>query len=157
GCSVGAIGASTHLELGARAHYRRHTRLDTHYLAALCEALHRDEDVRGALSYRPSTGLYAAAGHLRYAEARTDPISRARSYHLVSVGRTEFRDATLARAEHGARPAELASALVETDSEIERTDAEAFVASLIDSQILVSELAPSITGDEPLTGIVEIL
>src|SRR5262249_11676798 len=53
GCSAGRIGPETRLELPSRRAYRRHTRLDTHYLAALCDALHRDVAVRGALVYRP--------------------------------------------------------------------------------------------------------
>ena len=157
GCSLGMIGSATSLELTPRADYRRHTRLDTHYLSALTETLHQDPAVRAALSFRPSNGLYEAAGQFRFAEARTDAETRARSYHLVSIDRTPHLAATLERAALGALPRELVEALVAHDAEIDRGEAEDFVDSLIESQILVSELAPPITGSEPLAAIVEVL
>ncbi|HEX8953586.1 MAG TPA: lantibiotic dehydratase, partial [Polyangia bacterium] len=40
GCALGRVdGGATRLELAARTHYRRHTRLDMDYLFALAEAL----------------------------------------------------------------------------------------------------------------------
>jgi thiopeptide-type bacteriocin biosynthesis protein len=157
GCSVGAVGTETRLELVGRGEYRRHTRLDTHYLTALTEALHRDPGVRGALAFRPSGGLYEAAGQLRYAEGRTDPTTRARKYHLVSIERTEYLDVALARAENGAQPAALVDAILGRDADIERSEAEAFVESLVDNQVVESDLAPPITGSEPLAGITQVL
>lgn len=157
GCSVGTLGARTALALAERGSYRRHTRLDMHYLSALCDALQRDPALRETLQYRPSTGLYEAAGQLRYAEGRSDPKTRALGHHLVSVERTDYLDATLERAEHGARPGELADALVLRDPDVTRAEADAYVDQLIDSQILVSELAPPITGDEPIRGILATL
>jgi thiopeptide-type bacteriocin biosynthesis protein len=157
GCSVGAIGDETRLLLGPRAEYTRHTRLDTHYLAALTEALHRDAKIRGGLAYHPSSGLYEMAGQLRYAEARIDPATRAQSYHLVSVERTEYLEAILERAERRARPAALVDGLLERDAEVDRAEAEAFVDQLIESQMLVSDLAPPITGSDPIVAIAEVL
>jgi len=118
GCSTGTIGAATRIELDARASYRRHTRLDMHYLAALCEALARDPALVRALPLWPSTGLYEAGGQLRYAEARFDPAARELSYHLVSVERTPYLDATLQRAARGARSSDLTVAIVESDPEL---------------------------------------
>jgi thiopeptide-type bacteriocin biosynthesis protein len=156
GCSLGQIGtAGTRLTLAPRTEYRRHTRLDTHYLAALAEALDADVALRGALLFRPSSGLYAAAGKLRYAEAQTDPKTRAISYKLVAVDRTPYLDATLARATGGASPVDLAAALCADDPDITREEAEAFVASLIESQILVSDTAPTMTGPPPIDGIID--
>jgi thiopeptide-type bacteriocin biosynthesis protein len=157
GCSVGTMGSDTRLELGPLAENRRHTRLDAHYLTAVTEALHTDAGIRRALRYRPSSGLYEAAGHLRYAEARTDPATRARSYHLVSVEKTDYLAAVLERAAAGAVHAELVDALLTREPEVDRADAEEFVDGLIESQILVSELAPPITGSEPLAAIVGVL
>lgn len=157
GCSTGVLGGATRLELAPRPAYRRHTRLDMHYLAALCEALARDPELRAALPVRPSTGLYEAAGQLRYAEARVDPTTGALAHHLVSLERSEPLAATLARAADGARPADLARALVEADPDIAREDADAYVDSLIDAQVLVSELAPPVTGDDPVRGVLATL
>ena len=157
GCSVGTMADETHLELAAVSHYRRHTRLDTQYLAALTEALHDDAGLRATLSYRPSSGLYQVTGQLRYSEGRTDPVTRERSYHLVTIERTVHLDVALACAEGGAPPSAIVDAIVAYDPEIERAEAEQFVDSLIESQVLVSPLAPPITGAEPLAAIIDVL
>lgn len=157
GYTLGSFARETRVELAPRGHYRRSTRLDMHYLSALCDALERDPAVRATRVFRPSTGLYPAAGQLRYAEARTDPRTRARSYHLVSVERSPALDAVLTRAKHGARPSELVEALLASGATLDREEAVAFVEVVIDSQILVSDLAPTLTGDEPLEGVLRAL
>ena len=111
GCSFGRLGAETRLAVAARARYGRHTRLDMDYLSSLGEALCRHEGVRPHLTVRPSSSLYLAGGRMRYAEARLD--GRTRSYHLVAIELTDYLESTLARAANGARPSELARALVD--------------------------------------------
>jgi thiopeptide-type bacteriocin biosynthesis protein len=148
GYSVGEIGERTRLRLGSRATYQRHTRLDMDYACLLAEALSRTPELRPHIPHRPSTSLYRACGRLRYAEARM--VEKARSYHLVAVEPTEYLEATLTRAREGARPEALAHALVEMDPEISLDEAMAYVEELIQGQILVSELFPSVTGQEAL-------
>jgi lantibiotic biosynthesis protein len=161
GCSLGPVdpqpGAQTRLTLGPRSAYERHTRLDMDYLFALCEDLGKDPALRRELLYHPNSSLYEAAGRLRYAEARL--VRKVRSHHLVAVERTEYLDATLERAADGARLAELAAALVtgDPDGEITLEDAEGYVNELIDSQILVSDLSPPVTGPEAMHDLVDQL
>ena len=143
------------MELAPREAYRRHTRLDAGYLALLAEGFERDPSLRDALRFVPSSGLYEAAGKLRHAEGTTDLASRERSYELVAVGRTPHLDATLARAAGGARPPELARALVADDPELDLEEASSFVQSLVTSQILTSDVAPTATGREPLGVIID--
>jgi len=159
GCSLGVVDPQgpTRLALGPRAAYERHTRLDMDYLFALCEDLGKDPALRQELLYRPNSSLYAAAGRLRYAEARL--VKKVRSHHLVAVERTEYLDATLARAAGGARIADLAQTLVamDADGEITREDADGYVRELVDSQILVSDLSPLVTGTEALHDLIDQL
>ena len=152
GVSPGLVGDQTDLTLAGDATYERHTRLDNDYLFALCEALGRDPAIRAALTYKVNSSLYTAAGRLRYAEARL--VGKLRSHHLVAVEPTDYLAATLDRARAGATRAELAAALVADDAEIERAEADEFIDELIDSQILVSDLSPAVTGDEPIHGLI---
>jgi len=158
GCSLGALdAASTRLHLGHRQGYQRHTRLDMDYLFALCEDLGRDPALRRELSYRPNSSLYRAAGRLRYAEARLE--GKARSHHLVALEPTSYLEETLERAAAGALPADLAAALVaaDPDGEIALDEAEEYVGELIESQVLVSDLTPDVTGPEAIHGLEERL
>jgi class I lanthipeptide synthase len=155
GCSVGEIGERTRLRIGPRAAYQRHTRLDMDYACLLAEALAHTPELRQHISYRPNTSLYRASGQLRYAEGRL--VEKVRSYHLVAVEPTGYLEATLARAREGASPEALARALVERDPEISLEEATEFVSELIDSQLLVPELSPPVTGAEALPELISQL
>lgn len=146
GCSVAEIGEPTRFELAPRGDYRRRSRLDMDYLFRLQEDLGRDRALRRALRYRPNTSLFRAAGRLRYAESRLR--GEMHSYHLVAVDPDPFVDAVLRAAADGATVAELTRVLVATDpdGEVETEEAEEFVHELIDNQLLVSALAPVVTG-----------
>ncbi len=157
GCSVGRVGTVSRLQLAPQSSYRRHSRLDMGYLFSLAEELNQDHDLRRSLHYRPSTSLYRAAGRLRYAEARYS--GKAVDYHLVVIEPDEFLEAALARAAGSATPGEIAAAVAATDpdGEISVEEAETYVHELIDSQLLVSELWPALTGPEAERGLIEVL
>jgi lantibiotic biosynthesis protein len=155
GCSVGKLAEETRLEVVGRPQYQRHTRLDMDYVAQLTERLGKDPEMRQALTYRPNSSLYHAAARLRYAEARLD--QRMRSYHLVAVDPTDYLMATLDRAKDGARIGTLIAALCADDPEVTEEDAAGFVTELIESQILVPELEPTVTGPEPIHGLIATL
>ncbi len=155
--------APTRLTLAPRGSYGRHTRLDMDYLFALCEELERDPAMRRELRYRPNSSLYRAAGRLRYAEARLE--DKVRSHHLVAVESSDYLEATLELARNGVRAADLAAALVTVattpadagELEITQEDADSFIAELIDSQVLVSDLSPPVTGPEAIHDLVHHL
>ena len=153
GCTTGVIGAHTRLHLQARERYRRHSRLDMDYLWALAESVERDPRLRKTLVYEPNSSLYEVAGQLRLAEARLG--DNGRSYHLVAVDSSPYLTAALERARAGATLEAVAEALV--DDEISKAEAEDFVAELVDSQLLVSDARPLVTGDEPVHGLVATL
>jgi thiopeptide-type bacteriocin biosynthesis protein len=148
GCSVGRVGDVTELSLGDRASYRRHVRLDMHYLAALCDELRRDPAIHDAVRYEPSSALWRCEDGIRYPEARVDPLTGERTFHLVSVESSPALQATLERAANGETIPVLAAALV--DDEISLEEAASYVEELISMQLLVSDLEPTITGGDPL-------
>jgi thiopeptide-type bacteriocin biosynthesis protein len=153
GCTTGTIDTQTRLHLRARERYHRHSRLDMDYLWALAEAVERDPRLRKALTYEPNSSLYEVAGRLRMAEARLTATGR--SYHLVAVDKSPYLTAALERARGGAALEAVAGVLV--DDEISQAEAEAYVAELVDNQLLVTDARPLVTGDEPVHGLVATL
>src|SRR5512140_3064006 len=151
GNTVGALAETTHLELAAREGYRRYTRIDGDYLSDLTDALVADPAVRQRLVYRPNSSLCHVAGRLRYAMRRE---GESRSYSLVSLEPSDYLVATLERARNGALPTDLATALCDADAEITREDADGFLTELIDSQVLVPDLAPPVTGLEAVDDVI---
>lgn len=152
GCSVGTIADRTQLAVSGLATYQRHTRLDGDYLSALTERLTQDPALQDHLLYRPNSSLYRCTDQFRYAESRLK--DRVRSYHLVGIEATPHLDATLTRAARGARPIDLADALVEADADIALEEALSYIRELITHQVLMPELAPRVTGPEPIHALV---
>jgi lantibiotic biosynthesis protein len=146
GGSVGLLGPRTLLELGSRQEYRRHTRLDGDYLASLAEALAQLPDIRDTLVLQPNPSLSRLGGRIHYIKSRMK--ERSRLIQLATAESSDELEATLARASSGARLGQLAEALV--GEEVDLGEARAYVNDLVDSQILVSALAPQLTGPEPI-------
>ena len=150
GCSVGLLGDVTELSLANRASYRRHVRLDMHYLAALCEELRRNPAIHDAVRYEPSSALWQCHDGLRYPEARVNPVTGERSFHLVSVEASGFLEATLDRAAKGETIPALAAALV--DDEISLDEATSYIEEFdLDEAARFLNLEPTITGNDPLS------
>jgi lantibiotic biosynthesis protein len=153
GCTTGSIGRETRLRLPPGNQYQRYSRLDMDYLWALAEAVERDLVLRHAFAYVPNNSLYEVAGRLRLAEARVTDSGRA--YHLVAIDKTPELATVLQHARHGATLQALAEVLV--DDEITQAEAEEYVAELADNQILVADVRPPVTGDDPMDYLVTAL
>lgn len=177
GGSLGRVADSTHLELAPRHRNRRHTRLDMDYLFRLAHHLEANPEVRTALRYSPNSSLYFTAGRWRYAEGRLD--GQQRSYHLVAVRDDPYLGAALRAAKQGAAQGgipllDIAQAIVDfdqrqrrqpehaveenaNDEAISLDEAMLFVHELVDTQLLVSDLGPKVTGPEPIHDFIERL
>lgn len=154
-CSIGEIGNETRLEIGGRDTYWRRSRLDMEYLCNLAEKITSDPALRNHIHFRPNTSLYLAAG--RYHHAQSYSQDKMRLYRLVATEQTPYLDATLERAKSGATPHMLAQALVQDDPDIAPEEAARYVGQLIESQLLMDDLAPPITGPEPIEYMIEQL
>jgi thiopeptide-type bacteriocin biosynthesis protein len=154
-CSTGEIGNETRLEIGGRDTYWRRSRLDMEYLCNLAEKIISDPVLRNHIHFRPNTSLYLAAG--RYHHAQSYSQDKMRLYRLVATEQTPYLDATLERAKMGATPHMLAQALVQDDPDITLEEAAYYVGQLMESQLLVDDLAPPITGPEPIEYMIEQL
>lgn len=153
GFNVGQWGAETRVELPPRGDYTRHTRLDMNYLCALAQDLVNHPLVKAKTKYYPNSSIYAIGDQLRYVEYRYQNTRR--THHIVAVDHSEYLQQVLDAAAKGAYLEDLAKLLV--DEEITMEDAGGFIEELINSQLLVSELEPAITGPEFLDQIMAVL
>ncbi|GHI82858.1 lantibiotic dehydratase [Streptomyces xanthophaeus] len=150
GWTTGRVDASpdtvTSLSLGARSSYRRRTQISYAYVSALSEALRDHPSVRNGVRFHPNSTLYQAAGRVRYiGEGMKDGY---RTHHLFAVAPSAHLFTLLKHAASGARRHELVAALRAEDSGITDDDAGDFVDQLIDHQVLVPELGPSVCGPD---------
>ena len=152
GITVGKTGERTRLELAPRERNRRVTRLDGEYLSALAARFAQEEEAK--LRFEPNTSLYRAAARLRFSAWRKTDAGR--SYDLVAIEPTPHLEAALERAKGGATLAEIGAAVAE-QSGVSPEEGTEFAQLLARRQVLVPLLEPLVTGEEPLSGILEAL
>ncbi len=153
GWTTGRIGEATDLRIGGTAAIRRRTRLDAGYLSELCESIAMLPDIRRHARYYTNSSLYEAAGRLRYAEASRGPVGR--RYSLVQVAPEPYLVNLLDYARIGVRYEALLARLCELLPDVEREAAASYLDELIDSQLLLSELSPIVTGKDQLQELIQ--
>jgi hypothetical protein len=154
GFSLGKWDKEGRVEYPEQAKYERHTRLDMNYLCALAQDLAKHPVVKERLLFYPNSSIYPVSDQLRYVEYRYRQKAR-RTHHIVAVDHSEYLQQVLDKAADGAYLKDLAELLV--DDEITIDEARDFINELIDSQVLVNELEPAITGPENVDQILDII
>ncbi|WP_216679679.1 lantibiotic dehydratase [Hymenobacter siberiensis] len=146
GFSTGQIADSpTQLRLAPMAErYHKHARLDMNSVAELCKQLLADPELRTRLTFFTNNSLYKTPDAYRYYEYQLG--HKRRAYHLVSVKATAYLDQLLEAAKAGATYEALHSLLVAQD--VAPAAATRFMDRLIEAQLLLSELEPTVTGRE---------
>jgi len=153
GFNVGQWDQETQVELPPQENYTRHTRLDMNYLCALAQDLANHPEIKEKIKYYPNSSIYPVGDQLRYVEYRYQNTRR--THHIVAVDHSEYLQKVLDEASKGAYLKNLAELLV--DDEITIEEAREFIDELINSQLLVNELEPAITGPEFLDQILAVL
>ncbi|MBQ0734567.1 lantibiotic dehydratase family protein [Aquimarina celericrescens] len=146
GISVGRLNGETNIELNDIAQFTRTTRLDMNYLCSLVQELESIPQLRNNLTYYPNNSLYKIGSKYRYIEYGYKNATR--HHYMIAIDASLYIGKVLKLAEKGAKIAELAQAIV--SPEISSTDAENFIHNLIDNQILLSSISPTVSGGDYL-------
>lgn len=133
--------------------FERHTRLDMQFSGALALYFTRYPAVRQHLTYFPNTSLYAIGHELRYVEYQY--VEGRRVHQISAIDQNEAIEIVLREAQKGASFQELTEGLL--SAEISKEEAPEFVEQLIESQLLVSNLEPAITGGDFEVQILKVL
>ncbi len=155
GVTLGEVGKETCLELAGRDGYQRTTRLDFEYLHGVVQALLKLPEARRALAFRANSSLWETSEGYLYAESRFD--GKRRSTHQVRLEKTPYLRHVLEAAREGVTGEALAGSLLEAFPGVSPSEAEAYVAQLIESQVLVPECEPLVTGEEAAQRLAEEL
>ncbi len=144
GCSIGKFGKLTTIELQHYTENQRQTRFDMNFLVAFSQKLSKEKNIKNQLLWYPNNSLYKIGKQYRYVEY-TYNIHNRRQHSIEAVTYTPYLEVIINSAKSGKKVEELASLLV--DDEISKNEAQGFINQLIDNQILVSELEPSVSGE----------
>jgi thiopeptide-type bacteriocin biosynthesis protein len=150
--SLGRFGSGA-FEIGPRAALRRHTWLDLGYVYPLVAQAVASREVRAALNYLPNSTLIRTEEGWRYVEETVEKDRRRRD--LVRAGSSEILDEVLAFAQQAPSFEALVDRIMRQAPDVERADAAEFLHQLIDGQLLVPTLAPTLTGPDPVRHLIQ--
>ena len=142
GCSAGQIAAHTNILIPDTKHYSRCTRFDMDYLCALAQDIAKKEEIRKRLFFYPNNSNYVVGDTLRYVEYQY--LHGRRKHNIVAIQNTDYLKRLISNSINGATIEQLATLLI--DDEISSEEAKDFINDIIDNQLFVSELEPSVTG-----------
>ncbi|WP_164914113.1 lantibiotic dehydratase family protein [Aquimarina sediminis] len=145
GCCIGTFGETTGIELVDDRKHQRQTRFDMNFLVAFSQKLAKETIVKKQLQWYPNNSLYRIGDQYRYVEYGYNKYNR-REHSIEAVTYSDYLEVIIENAKFGKKIKELALLLV--DDEISYEEAEAFIDELIDNQILISEIEPSVTGED---------
>ena len=146
GVALGKVDTKSNIELADNNEHHRITRYDMHFLIALAQNLSQQEHIKNQLKYYPNPTLYCMGGRYRYVEYIYE--NKKRVHSIESVLHSKYLESILEKAKTGSLISQLTNYLV--DEEFEVADSVDFICALIENQILVSELEPTITGEDYL-------
>lgn len=162
GFSLGTIGRGSAdtpygISLGPRHEYLPSIRLDFDFLNSHAVALSQNPALRDKIRYRPNSSLHRTGEQLHYLERGRG--SEGGTLQMSAVLSDSYVRAVIDRARTGATIPELIEALRQATApaNIDASELAAYVGELISNDVLVSELCPSVTGPEPLAGLLNQL
>lgn len=153
-CTYGHNSKVTQFESVETPKVNRVTRLDTEYIYRLVSTINGDQNMRGFLKYRTNTSLYQVGTRLHYIETWTRPDRPGIFYKLSAIDTNEYLLEVLKKAEIPETLDTLTESLCKNDPEIDKQEALRYVNDLIENQLLVPEITPSVTGHSPLRKII---
>lgn len=153
GVSAGTIGTKTVATIVKQSSYRKHSRCDNHFINTFVQKIVKDNGIKFSVNWYANNTIYRNGDALRYVEYRL--TNSQRNHHLAKVETSTYLDSILERARLGAKIKELMNALV--SNEVTEEEAAAFIDELIESKLLVSELEPVVTGQEPHKALLHVL
>ncbi|MEB8346894.1 lantibiotic dehydratase family protein [Flavobacteriaceae bacterium KMM 6898] len=144
GCTSGYFSKSTKIFLEQTDKYIRRTRFDMHFLISLAQELTKNPKAQQHLHWRPNTSLYKVGKQWRYIQYAY--FEGKRTHSLEAVSSFKILDQIIKNSNGGRTIKQLKTFLIK--NEISGEDAENFIYELINNNILISNLEPSLTGND---------
>jgi hypothetical protein len=144
GFSLGNWADRNTIKINGIGGYQPHTRLDMNYLCSVASTFSKNEILKNELLFYPNNSIYTLGDKIRYVDYTY--INSKRIHNISSVSNSNYLTHILKKAQYGSTIGELANSIIEPD--ISFAEAEEFVNELINNQLLVSEIEPSVAGKE---------
>ena len=155
GVNIGELGSENKVSINGNIEniFRRKTRLDMNVVCAIAQEVSKQEFIQPHLKYYPNNSIYQLDDFYRYVEYYY--LNTKRIHKICKVDFSEYLQLVFQEAKFGKKIDELIQLLI--SPEISKEEATAFISELVNSQLLISELEPTVTGKEFFEVIIDSL
>ena len=148
GCSIGRISNQTQVQ--NLKDIIRYTSLDMSVLIEISNKLINIYEIKLATKYSPNSSLYLIGNNYRYIVYYFE--NQHKRYQLENVQQSYYLEKVLNFLIGGKKVSEVYDFICDlsqaTDDNLTKNDAEGFIDQLIDNQLLIPEISPSIAGGD---------
>ena len=126
--------------------YKTSTRLDMQYLCNIAYELVKKDHIKKYFKYYINNSLYNIGNSIRYIEWKF--VNNRKSFSVMSIDSSEHLQTVISIAKNGVTIEELNLELLRTDNSLNKIEVLNFINELIDSQILVTDIEPTVSGED---------
>jgi len=147
-----SLGKETAIDV-ANAELKRTTKFDMYFLGKILPEITNNKEIRSVLKYYPNNSMYKVMDKYRFVEYYFK--DNVRCHKISEVDINNYLEKTIEIAQNGATIKELIKPI--TDDNITEEDAFNFINQVIDSQFFVNELEFTLTGEDYLEHLLNVL
>jgi hypothetical protein len=140
----------TFIQISTNEKHTKFIRLDTLTVSVIVKYISNIEIVKKQIRFHPNNSIYIVANKIRFVEYTI--LKDSKKYALTAIEQTPLIETILKQSQNGILWAELVELIINTEK-VNYEEANNFVIEIINSQLLVSELEPTVTGNEPLSNL----
>src|SRR5690606_24717743 len=101
-------------------------------------------EVRNRVAYYPNSSIYSIGNKYRYTEFKVTDGEK--SFEISEIAKTEVLEAIVKKARRGAKIADFQVVVSSLFPGIDSTESCDFINELIDNQVIVSNIEPTVSG-----------
>ncbi len=134
------------IEIGDISSHQRTTKFDMKFLCQLYGNIMSKYDARYKMTYTTNNSIYQVGNKYRYVEYKYSDGEK--SHFITSVEYSEYLEKIFNACKNGLKFENLIIEIYEFDNSLNKQEIIDFVNELIDSQLIVSEIYPSVIGED---------
>jgi len=143
GCTVGHFAQETNIQLQPHTKFERFTQFDMQFWIGFLKTIENQENIKQILKYYPNNSMYTFGDFYRFIEYKYE--NKIREHSITALRKTDLLEQILSESKKGCTIAHMIEIIADDESEHE--EAKQYIEQLIDFQFLVSELEPSVSGN----------
>ncbi len=153
GCTLGTIAENTHIYLEQPDKHTEACRMDMNMVYKFIDVLNRNSELMQQVLFYPNNTLYKLGGKYRYVRYKVN--GNKRKYFLSEAAYTPYLEDLLQAAAKGSTLPGLAGIIAAYG--FEQEEIMPYLHTLIDNQVISSELEPCVSGEQPFNRLAAVL